>query len=204
MPSKPTHPAYHHGDLHSALVQAGLRVLDARGVEALTLREVAREAGVSHAAPYHHFSDKTALLAAIAEHGFHSLNACVLALEPNMDARGQLQCMALAYVNFAQTHRALFRLMFGGTLGQRTQFPGLYAASKVGFGALIDVISRGQTSGAFAAGDPLEHTKTVWSLMHGWTVLLIEDQVPVAQGTHDLQATTARRMDALMTGLLRR
>ena len=108
---------YHHGDLRRALLDAAAELLEQRGVEGLTLREVARRAGVSHAATYHHFVDRAALIAALVESGFRQLT---LAMQTAAAAVGggvpgstldRLRAIGVAYVVFATQHPALFRLL---------------------------------------------------------------------------------------------
>jgi AcrR family transcriptional regulator len=102
---------YHHGDLRRALVDAAQRVLERDGPQALSLRAVAREAGVSPAAPYHHFKDKNDLLNALAEEGFHGLGDALKA-EFEQDPGHHLSTMGLAYVKFARANPALYRVMY--------------------------------------------------------------------------------------------
>src|SRR6476661_4198967 len=105
--------AYHHGDLRPALLQASLALIEEDGIGALSLREVARKAGVSHNAPYHHFKDRGSLLAALAEDGFATLAremAAARAAAP--DAQARLEACGLAYIRFALESRARFKLMF--------------------------------------------------------------------------------------------
>jgi len=104
---------YHHGDLSRALVDAARRILEAEGAAALSLRAVAREAGVSPAAPYHHFKDKDELLSAIAHEGFSRLKmALVAATQAGHDPRQKMSDLGVAYVKFAQSHPALYRVMY--------------------------------------------------------------------------------------------
>jgi len=104
---------YHHGDLSRALVDAARRILEAEGAAALSLRAVAREAGVSPAAPYHHFKDKDELLSAIAVEGFERLKAALTqACSSEADPRRKMSELGLAYVRFAQSHPALYRVMY--------------------------------------------------------------------------------------------
>ena len=112
--------SYQHGDLRAALIQGGLKLLSDGGVPALTLRAAAQLAGVSHAAPYRHFRDKDALIAAIAEEGFRMLTA---QMRREMDAAGaepfaRLRASAWGYVSFARAHPGYFRTMFGGRRGR--------------------------------------------------------------------------------------
>lgn len=107
---------YHHGDLQRALVDAGRRLLEREGSAALSLRAVAREAGVSAAAPYHHFKDRAALLYAIAHQGNVALNdAMKAAFEGSEPGRDRIIAVGVTYVEFALKNPALYRLMFETT-----------------------------------------------------------------------------------------
>ena len=104
---------YHHGDLRRALVEAAERILENEGPSALSLRAVAREAGVSAAAPYHHFKDKNELLAAIAQEGFELLaQAMREGAAHEEDPRRRLNALGVAYVRFARDNPALYNLMY--------------------------------------------------------------------------------------------
>src|SRR5271167_4658097 len=103
---------YHHGDLSRALVDAARRILEAEGAAALSLRAVAREAGVSPAAPYHHFKDKSELLNAVARDGFARLRLGVAEAINQAGPREKGSCMGVAYVEFAQANPALYRVMY--------------------------------------------------------------------------------------------
>ena len=112
---------YHHGDLSRALVQAGRRLLEAEGASAMSLRAVAREAGVSPAAPYHHFKDKTELLEAVAKEGWMELSDAIAearAHAPN--AREALTALGVAYVCFARENPALYRVMYKAACDRET------------------------------------------------------------------------------------
>ena len=114
---------YHHGHLSGALVDAGRRILEAEGAAALSLRAVAREAGVSPAAPYHHFKDKTELLEAVAHGGWEALNDAIAKARRGAEAPGDaLREIGLAYVGFARDNPALYRLMYD-TSRDRTAMP---------------------------------------------------------------------------------
>jgi AcrR family transcriptional regulator len=105
---------YHHGDLRRALIDAATRLLETEGPSALSLRAVAREAGVSPAAPYHHFKDKGELLDAVAEEGWHELGEAIARrrAEPCDNPRAILTEIGVAYVAFARENPALYRLMY--------------------------------------------------------------------------------------------
>ena len=103
---------YHHGDLRRALVDAARRLLEQEGPTALSLRAVAREAGVSPAAPYHHFKDKAELLDAVAQQGWDMLNAQMAEAKSKAEGRAQLTALGIAYVCFARDNPALYRVMY--------------------------------------------------------------------------------------------
>ena len=104
---------YHHGDLSRALILAGRRILEKEGPAALSLRAVAREAGVSPAAPYHHFKDKGDLLAAVASEGWHELGEAIVAARSEApDPKRGLDAIGFAYVTFARANPNLYRLMY--------------------------------------------------------------------------------------------
>ncbi|HXQ14636.1 MAG TPA: TetR/AcrR family transcriptional regulator [Caulobacteraceae bacterium] len=114
---------YHHGDLSRALVDAARRILEAEGAQALSLRAVAREAGVSPAAPYHHFKDKTELLEAVAHGGWEMLSDAIFEARRNSaDPRDAIANIGIGYVRFARENPALYRLMYD-TSRDRTAMP---------------------------------------------------------------------------------
>jgi AcrR family transcriptional regulator len=114
---------YHHGDLSRALVEAARRILEAEGPAALSLRAVAREAGVSPAAPYHHFKDKTELLEAVAREGWEAVGQAITAARRSSADPGEaLGAIGMAYLHFARENPALYRLMYD-TSRDRTSMP---------------------------------------------------------------------------------
>jgi len=114
---------YHHGNLRQSLLDASVALLDSEGLEALSLRRLAEQVGVSRQAPYHHFRDKQALLAAIGEQGFALLNQMLGSFtdDPAISLDERLYRAVMGYLNFALEHRALYRLMFGQTLWRSEQ-----------------------------------------------------------------------------------
>lgn len=151
---------YHHGELRPALLRSAAQLLEKRGPQALSLRELARRAGVSHNAPYRHFAGREALLAALAAEGFHRLGEAL--------ARTAGRDMGEAYVRFALEHPQLFRLMFGGQL-RLARHRGLAQAALQPYEALLTVF-RAQPSLA----DPEKAAAAAWALVHGLAHLLLD------------------------------
>jgi len=168
---------YHHGNLRDALVQAALALVEERGNPEFTLREVARRVGVTHAAPQRHFEDRAALVAAVAEEGFHGLRAHVervARLTGARDPAQRLHALGVAYAQFAVENPAHFRVMFSAELVDKSRHPSLQAASRAMHDFLVQCIEEGQRQGFFVEGDPLELAFAAWSLVHGLAVLLID------------------------------
>jgi AcrR family transcriptional regulator len=198
---------YHHGDLRNALIQAGLELLAEGGVQELDLRKVARRAGVSHAAPYRHFSDKQALIAAINEEGFHLLAERIRSTlrEVSDEPVEQLLGVALAYVRFAQENPWLMREMFSGLTIERETFESLHMASKSVYGLYAEVIKRGQERGKIVDGDPFALAGVLWSVLHGLAMLIIENQMrPYADGPEGTERVTRYTIEVLCGGFARK
>jgi AcrR family transcriptional regulator len=176
-PARPAN-SYHHGDLRRALIDTALAIVTEEGAWNFTLREVARRAGVSHAAPYNHFEDKSALLAEVAALGFQSLREALeaAAREQPRSARQALARVGAAYVRFGAEHPAHYRLMFGAELADKERYPALQEASDAAFGVLTGVLERGQASGQVRRDPVLDQALAAWSLVHGLTTLLIDQR----------------------------
>lgn len=195
---------YHHGDLRNALVDAGLALLATEGIAGFNLRAVAQRAGVSHAAPYRHFEDKQALIAAIAEEGFYKLVGHLQAgVDASQDAaREQLHGMGQAYVRFALDNPDQLRLMFSGTEIERGRYPSLYAASKKAFHLLTGLIAKGQDEGTIVRGNLEAQAIVVWSTIHGLAILLVEKQFPgMAEEPAQVESATRLTIETLHIGL---
>lgn len=164
-------PAYHHGNLHATLLAAAERSLRQHGADQLSLRELAREAGVSHAAPRRHFADRQALLDALAEAGFARLDAnlrAALAAEAEFGPR--LHALAAAYLRFATEDAALLELMFAGK--HREGAERLVAAASTSFGRLHDLIAQGQAQGVLEPGDPQRAGIVLFATLLGIATLI--------------------------------
>lgn len=165
--------SYHHGDLRNSLVSAGLKILREEGLDALSLRRVAREAEVSAAAPYRHFKDKQALMAAISETGFRELRSMLVAA--NEQQPGDLDHSGAAYLTFAQKHPEQYRLMFTHNLMCSDEVEeSLKDSSSDAFGALVETIETGIQNGRIADTQSPNLALAAWSLVHGIAMLLID------------------------------
>ena len=173
---RPRKRPYHHGDLRRALLDEALALAAERGPSALTLREAARRAGVTEAAPYRHFRSKEALVAALAEEGFAALLEHVQAAlrRAPADERARLTALGVAYLRFAQERPAHFRVMFGRDLATSHGFRGVGELAQACFGELIGEVSRAQRSGAVAGRDPRAAALALWSALHGLASLLAD------------------------------
>jgi AcrR family transcriptional regulator len=172
---------YHHGDLRNGLLEAARLILEEESLAALTLRAVARRAGVSHAAPYRHFPNHEALLVELAIEGFDELReslaeaAKIAGSESDRIAR-----LGAAYMRFVAARPALARLMFGGQLPNRDQFPAL--------GLKADAIG---TQNGDAKSDPALGL-AVWSSVHGLAMLVLENVIDLGQRRSGLHVLPAR------------
>jgi len=158
---------YHHGDLRAAILRAAGELLEEHGVIDLPVREVARRAGVSHNAPYRHFADRDALLAALAGEGFAWLGEALAAA-----ATGGPRARGEAYVHFALRNPARFRLMFGGLLPLDAH-PALREAAAQTYAGLV----RAFAAVTGVAGAPTA-AAAAWSLTHGLAQLLLDGHFP--------------------------
>jgi AcrR family transcriptional regulator len=176
-------PTYHHGDLRAVILNEAARLVAQRGADGVSLRELAREAGVSHAAPAHHFTDRRGLFTALAAQGF-GLLANALA-----EARPRFLDAALAYVRFAIEHPGHYRVMFDKSLLDPSN-PDLVAAES----AAGDELSRGVASlpDRHAQADPRGAQLAAWSLVHGFSMLWLNDAVNTELKATDPMATVQR------------
>jgi AcrR family transcriptional regulator len=179
---------YHHGDLRRALLEAAEQLIREVGPDAASLRAIARAAGVSHAAPYHHFADLEDLLAAVAASGFVRLREAMLERAATGDDPAplrRLQEAGIAYVGFAAANPELYRLMFSGRARGSRVHPELAEASDAAYEALGGLLAR--TTGRKPVGNGGdggggEAARASWALVHGLSMLLIDGRLDVDTG----------------------
>jgi AcrR family transcriptional regulator len=175
-PARKKPDAYHHGDLRRALLQEAVCTIQAQGVEALTLRAVAEKLGVSRTALYRHFSDKQALLGAVAAEGFRLLRtSLVKAWEKEGRGRPGFEAMGRAYVHFALDHPSHYRVMFGSAAVASEPEPDDPGGNA--FQALVDALVEMQQQGLVRDDPPLLLALHVWSTVHGVAMLALDGQL---------------------------
>lgn len=185
---------YHHGDLRRAMVAAALDTLEREGAGALSLRGVARSAGVSQAAPYNHFADKDALLAAVAAEGFRALAAeTIEARDRAADASARMLAIGKAYVRFAVRRPELFRLMFGPAGADYARHLELGEAARASYAVLGATME-----GAGQSAEPADRL-AAWAVVHGMATLLIDRRVSIPDAA--LDATIGQVLQRVRVGV---
>jgi AcrR family transcriptional regulator len=201
---RPTNPAV-AADLADELLKAAAALVAERGPQRFSLREVARRARVSEAAPYWHFASKEALLAGVAEQGFTALATLMAEVRRRVkDPRRQLQQLGVAYIEFARAHPSHLRVMFGPEIPDKSAHPALKAAAERAFGLLVSAISEGQRAGHVRDGDPEELAVSAWALVHGLSALIIDGQLRRRVRNDREARTLATRVTALLQNGLAR
>lgn len=177
---------YHHGDLRAALLEAAASTVRTRGADALSLRELARDLGVSHAAPSRHFKDKRTLLNALALTGFERLAAELGAASAAQETfAGRLAAMARAYVEFAVRDAELLELMFVNKHAPDASAE-LHAAGLLLGAPVFGLIADGQRSGDVHEGDVERITMVVFAGLHGFASLTASGMLPADETDHAL------------------
>ncbi|AMA59148.1 TetR/AcrR family transcriptional regulator [Bradyrhizobium sp. CCGE-LA001] len=197
-----TETPYHHGALREALLQAAERVLERDGLAGLTLRAVAREAGVSHAAPTHHFGDLTGLLSELAAVGFRQFNtamasACDAATMPLERALARPK----AYVAYAQAHPGMYGIMFRT---ERLDYsrPSLHEAAEASFAGLANAIGAMRQEQISEDALTLNQGAAIaraWSMVHGFTMLLLDGRLKDILGRLPEGTSAERLLEAMLT-----
>jgi AcrR family transcriptional regulator len=161
---------YHHGDLRAACLSAALELLEEEGETALSLRAVARRAGVSPAAPYRHYEDREALVSAVAAVGYRELAERLAAAHPSPSTPEQLASVAVAYVQFALERPALFRIMFGEPCDRDNE-------ERVAATAAVSLYLREIVARCFPQSDPEALAPAIWALVHGLAFLHLDGKL---------------------------
>jgi len=199
---KPRQP-YHHGNLRRALLDEALATISAEGVEGLTLRRIGARLGVSRTALYRHFTDKGALLGAVATEGFRALREQLAAAwEEGGRGDAAFDSMGSAYVRFALANPSHYRVMFGGFVERETRDRELGAEAEGAFQVLVDALAQLQREHIVRPGDDTRAMAThVWALVHGLAMLAIDGQLDDPGGVEALLPYAfARLRSGIATG----
>ena len=170
--------SYHHGDLKSALIDAALKILDTRGIEALSLRALASEVGVSHMAPYAHFKNKTELFQAIAASGFQALTKRMQAVQDERNAVELILNYGTQYIEFAIANPALYKLMLSQTQTAPEMTAELQQSSKEPHALLVQAFEKLPTSNSPAN----IQAQGAWAMVHGLSALITDGHLIIPEG----------------------
>jgi AcrR family transcriptional regulator len=181
---------YHHGHLRAALVSAALELLEESGETELSLRAVARRAGVSPAAPYRHYADREALVSAVAAVGYRELAERLAAAHPSPSTPEQLASVAIAYVQFALERPALFRIMFGEPCDRDND-------ERVEATAAVSAYVRAIAERTFPQADAEALATAIWALVHGLAFLYLDGKLDASS-----PSVVAERVGAAINALL--
>jgi AcrR family transcriptional regulator len=171
---------YHHGNLRPVLIRAAAELASERGLAEFSLREVARRAGVSHTAPYHHFADREALLAAMASQGFEELDMALARAQDEVapDPLPRLEALGVAYVRFALERPQMFRAMFRAS----SKEPGPEGSAAGPLGRLLSAVGACLATSPRPHADPLQPALVCWSAIHGLTALWLDGPIERDRG----------------------
>jgi len=193
---------YHHGDLRSALLRGAVDIIAGEGVENLSLRSLAKGCGVSQTAPYRHFEDKNALLAALAEEGFIELTAAMTnARGMAKDEADALKQIGKAYIQWGMKYPEKYRLMFSSGIANRCSYEPLNRAGEAAYKALLDVFENAIARGVFRDQDPSMLSNTAWAMVHGLATLSV-DRFSDQCGGDWMQGQIDFALDQLVKGFL--
>jgi AcrR family transcriptional regulator len=182
MPS--TKATYHHGDLRAACLSAAMELLEESGETALSLRAVARRAGVSPAAPYRHYADREALVSAVAALGYRELAQRLAAAHPSPSTPEQLTSVAVAYVQFALERPALFRIMFGEPCDRDNH-------ERTAATAAVTLYLREIVARVFPDTDAEAMATATWALVHGLAFLHLDGKLDASTPSAVVDRVTA-------------
>ncbi|HEX3419177.1 MAG TPA: TetR/AcrR family transcriptional regulator [Stellaceae bacterium] len=198
----PARTSYHHGALREALLDACLKLIETEGIGAVSLRRVAREAGVSPGAPYHHFADRAALLSALAAQGYVALAGDFAAVRAAADSPvRELTALIDTYVSFALRQPAYFRLMVRPELHEPDKNPETKAAMHAAERQLQDAVQDCVAAGVIPAERAEALELTVWSIGHGLASLLLDG---LLDDPRDHPSALTFQVTALLESFLRR
>lgn len=181
---------YHHGNLRSQIIRTALEIISEHGLEKVSMRGLGQRIGVSRMAPYRHFSDKSALLSAIAEEGYKKLTAVLKDSNARLsdDSVTRLLNIGVAYVEFAVSNPVHYRMMFGNEIKAENRTPELVSAAEGSFNELLSAVKVCQDEKKIKPFNTFVVANTLWSTTHGISSLLIDEQVSAVNAFQGLPA----------------
>jgi AcrR family transcriptional regulator len=202
-PSRKPKSRYHHGDLRRALLDEAVRTIAREGAAGLTLREVGSRLGVSRSALYRHFSDRSALLAAVARQGFQRFaDDLRQAWNEGPGTRRGFEQMGVAYVRFAVANPSHYRVMFSHFRDLCAKDPELQADAAASFQVLVQALISLQQSGEIRPDEPLRLAHYVWATVHGIAMLAIDGELgPERSGSAQVSALIDFALLRMRTGI---
>ena len=197
---------YHHGDLRNTLIQTATLLLPQHGAAGLSLRAIAKAAGVSHAAPYRHFRDKTDLLESIAISGYNRLADASQNAERRFPNSPQQQLFeaGMGYLSLVMEQPELAHLMFSGMLTKENCGEALSQAGAIAVQSLAQIIENGKRLGMYADRATEDLTLTALACVHGITMMILGGLIKRPKTKRQLQTLGERVSNTLLLGLLRR
>jgi AcrR family transcriptional regulator len=193
--------SYHHGNLRETLIEASSHIIKIQGIEGLSLRKLADQVGVSRAAPYHHFKDKNALLAAVAEAGFENLAGLLnTVVSKNTPLTKRLREAVHGYLTFAHDHSTQYDLMFGRRLWQSDQFDDFQRHAKDCFRLYVHLFEELQIQGQLSQNEnPLRLAQILWATLHGLAKLTEQGLFSVANSIEEITDYVLSRFEHSLT-----
>jgi AcrR family transcriptional regulator len=191
------------GSLRDTLVDAAVALIARKGPQGFSLREVARRARVSEAAPYWHFADREALLAAVAERGFVQMAKGMMEIWSRpAEPVERFRALGVGYVRFALDHPSYLRVMFGSEVPDKAAHLALQEAGARTFGLLVEAITECQAAGQVRSGDVQSLAVAAWAIVHGLAALLIDGKLKDHAGSPAAAERLSRTViDVFMLGL---
>lgn len=192
---------YHHGNLRLALLNASVDIIRAQGIAGLSLRKLADVVGVSRTAPYHHFKDKDALLAAVAGQGFEELSQLLSQVVNDDDAalNAKLQHAVMGYLDFSIQHPTQYELMFGQALWQDEQHEAFQRTAKDCFRQYVKLFELFAQQGLISTQEPpLRLAQMTWASLHGLARLASDGIFAKQDDIHDIAQTAVRHLEIIL------
>jgi len=201
--SFPARDSYHHGDLHSTLVEAAEHLLEKQGLSALSMREVAKLAGVSHSAPYRHFRGKAGLLEAVAQAGFNRLAVMINGAHDAYpdDPEAQLRAAGVAYVEWATENPERTHLMYGGMMKSEDVPETLHACAEDAYAGIFLIIDEGRQACVFGGDDTDSVVISAWAVVHGLTMLILGSGKVNPANPGEVRQLALRVCDTILDGI---